>query len=218
MKTVTKSLIVFLLLIVTGCSTTRIVSSWKNPVATTPSFNKILVVGLMSETNRVLREKMENHLVADLRSRGYDASCSCEEFGPKIFEHLSENEAIDKIRNSGYDAVLTIVLLDKTKERYYQPGRVYYSPYVVYQHRFWGYYTTIYDRVYTPGYYQTNTKYFWESNLYELNNNKELLYSVQTESFDPASASSMADEYGKLIVGDLVKNDILNTPTPVKTF
>jgi hypothetical protein len=88
------------------------------------------------------------------------------------------------------------------------PGRVYYSPYVVYHRRFWGYYTTIYDRIYTPGYYSVDTKYFWESNFYDIAT-RELLYSVQTRSFDPGSAESLAHEYGRIIIGDMDKNGIL---------
>jgi hypothetical protein len=38
---------------------------------------------------------------------------------------------------------------------------------------------------------------------------RDLLYSVQTESFDPASASTLSHEYGKLIVDDLSKQGIL---------
>ncbi|HEY8894521.1 MAG TPA: hypothetical protein VIM79_06885, partial [Niastella sp.] len=66
----------------------------------------------------------------------------------------------------------------------------------------------MYNRVYGPGYYVTNTKYFWESNLFDVAS-KELIYSVQTESFDPASSESLAHEYGKLIVKDMVKHQLL---------
>jgi hypothetical protein len=130
------------------------------------------------------------------------------EYGPKSFEALSENEVIQKLDNSGIDAVITIVLLDKEKEKYYAPGRVYYSPYTIYHRRFWGYYTTMYDRIYEPGYYSENTNYFWESNFFDAKT-KELIYSVQTKSFNPNSSNALANEYGKLICNDLFKKDIL---------
>ena len=106
------------------------------------------------------------------------------------------------------DAVITIVLLDKQKERKYVPGNVYYSPYSYYSNRFWGYRTTLYQRIYEQGYYVTDTKYFWESNFYDMSTQK-LLYSVQTESFDPVNSESLGHEYGKLIVKDMVKQSIL---------
>lgn len=175
---------------------------------TPKAYHKILVLGLINEPDRTIREKMEEHIVGDLKGLGYNAVCSCNEFDPKAFENINEQEALEKLSNSGIDAVLTVVLLDKAKEKYYIPGRVYYSPYVIYHNRFYGYYRTMYDRVYQPGYYETSTKYFWESNFYTLEG-KDLLYSAQSQSFDPASASSLSHEYGEMIVKDMVKNNVL---------
>ncbi|WP_156123606.1 hypothetical protein [Flavihumibacter sp. ZG627] len=77
-----------------------------------------------------------------------------------------------------------------------------------FQNRFWGYYRTIYDRVYTPGYYTSTTKYFWETNLYDLSD-MSLIYSTQTESFDPESSERLGHEYGKLIISDLTSKNVL---------
>ncbi|OQP63757.1 hypothetical protein A3860_22720 [Niastella vici] len=190
-----------------ACSSSRVTHSWKSEFPA-KNYNKILVIAL-SGTDMFTRQKMEDHLVGDLSNQGYNATSSLKEFGAKAFRQMNEEAVLDKLQNSGFDAVITIVLLDKEKERYYVPGRMNYSPYAFYYHRFWGYYTTIYDRVYTPGYYITNTKYFWESNLFDVSS-KELIYSVQTESFDPASSEMLAHEYGKLIVKDMVKNQVLS--------
>jgi hypothetical protein len=209
---------VMMMLLLFSCSTSRITSTWKAENVQPKKYNKILVLGLIREPDRSIREKMEQHLLGDLTERGYNAICACEEFGPKAFENMTEKEAISKLTNSGIDAVLTIVLLDKTKERYYVPGRVYYSPYYNYHNRFWGYYTTMYDRIYSKGYYEVSTKYFWESNLYDMDS-KQLVYSVQTQSFDPASSEALAHEYGKLIVNSMVKNNVFSTQTPaLKAF
>jgi hypothetical protein len=206
------------LMILISCTSSRITSSWKSPDVQQKKFKKVLVLGLLREKDRALKERMEEHIVGDLKNMGYDAICSCEEYGPKTFENMREEQALQKLSGSGIDAVLTIVLLDKTKERYYVPGRVYYTPYNVYYRRWWGYYSTMYGRIYEPGYYAENTKYFWESNLYDLNT-KELLYSVQTQSFDPSSAESMSHEYGQLIVNDMIKSGVLsnqNTIVPAR--
>ena len=198
---------VFLLLFI-SCTSTKIISSWKDEATPTKNYHKIVVLGLIRKTDRTLRQEMETHLVENLKRLGYDAVSSYNIYGPKAFEGMDEKTSIDTIKNRGAEAVLTIVLLDKTKERYYTPGRVYYSPYFIYYNRFWGYYTTLYDRIYTPGYYTINTKYFWESNLYDLETRK-LLYSIQTQSFDPSSADEAAKEYAKIIVDDMLKNKML---------
>lgn len=199
-----------LMLLMIGCGpSSRITSSWKAENIQSEKINKIIVLGLIREKDRTLRERMEEHLVGDLKAMGYDAICSCDEYNPKAFENLTEEQAIEKLHKSGVDAVLTIVLLDKTKERFYVPGRVQYTPFSMYHNRFWGYSRTIYNRIYTEGYYTEDTKYFWESNLYNMNRNK-LIYSAQSQSFDPVSSESMGHEYGQMIARDMVKKSILN--------
>jgi hypothetical protein len=198
-----------------GCGpSSYITSSWKAENVQPKKYKKIVVLGLVRESDRNLREKMEQHLVGDLKDLGYNAVCSCDEYNPKAFENMSEEQAISKLRNSGVDAVLTIVLLDKTKERYYVPGRVQYSPYYIYHDRFWGYSRTMYGRIYSEGYYAIGTKYFWESNFYDLEAN-QLLYSAQSQSFDPNSAESLGHEYGQMIVKSMVQKNILSSQKEV---
>jgi hypothetical protein len=201
-------IVVILLGLFTSCSSSRITSSWSAGDAAPKKYNKVLVLGLIRDQDRSICTNMENHLVGDLKELGYNAVSAQAQFGPKAFENMCEKDAVDKIRNSGADAVITIVLLDKSKERYYVPAQRQYMPRAVYYYRFGGYYTTVFDRIYTPGYYVTDTKYFWESNLYDMNS-KDLVYSVQTESFDPASSESLGHEYGKLMVADMIKKNVL---------
>ncbi|MBK5280447.1 MAG: hypothetical protein JJE09_16435 [Bacteroidia bacterium] len=208
MKTLQIIFIGVIALLAASCSSSQITSSWKNESSTPGKYKKILVMALLNESDRTLREKMEQHLVDDLKERGMDAISSYKQYGPKAFDNMNESEAVEKIRDSGVDAVITIVLLDRSKERNYVPGQVSYTPYAVYYNRWWGYYSTLNRRVYSRGYYVTNTEYFWESNLYDAAS-KELIYSVQTKSFDPASTESLAHEYGKMIVSDMVKNSVL---------
>lgn len=198
---------VLLALILAACSSAKITSSWKSTVAG-KSFNKIMVVGLIKESDRTVRERMEQHMIGDLKELGYDAVSAYDVYGPKAFDNLDENATLEKLKSSNVDAVITIVLLNKEKETFYKPGVIIRTPYANRYNRFWGYYTTINDRIYSPGYYETTTKYFWESNFYDLTS-KELLYSVQTQSFDPSSKESLAHDYGKMIVADMVKKAVL---------
>jgi len=167
-----------------------------------------MVLGLIRDEDRNMQINMENHLVGDLKDMGYNAVSSFAEYGPRAFDKMTEVAALDKLKTSGVDAVITIVLLDKKKESRYVSGSINYTPYGPYYRRFWGYRTTLFDRIYEPGYYVTNTKYFWESNFYEMNT-QQLLYSAQTETFDPANSESLAHEYGQLIVNDMTKQNVL---------
>ena len=169
-----------------------------------------MVLGLIGEPDRTVRDKMEDHMVGDLKNLGYDAVSATREYGPKAFDNMKEADALKALEERGIQAVITIVLLDKEKEKFYAPGRIRYSPYIIYRDRLWSYYSTMHDRVYGAGYYATNTKYFWESNFYDLFEWK-LLYSVQSQSFEPGSTSKLAHEYGEMIVSDMVKNNVLAT-------
>lgn len=203
---------IFILLVVLmffSCSTTTsITSSWRSPGIAPRTYNKVMVLGLIADADRSIQQNMENHLVGDLKELGYNAYSALEEYGPKAFEKLSEEESLQKLKANGFDAVLTVVLLDKKQERYYTPRRVVYTPYFTYHSRFWGYYRTIYERIESPGYYRSYSRYFWESNLFDLNMNK-LLASIQTQSFEPASTDALAHEYGKLIIKKMMDYNLL---------
>lgn len=199
---------IILFMIVTGCSSSKITTSWKAENTVPKKYNKIMVLSLIRETDRTIQENMENHFVGDLKELGLNAVSSLAEYGPKAFDKMDEDAAINKLKNSGIEAVITIVLLDKEKERKYVPGNIYYSPYGFYYNRFWGYRSTLYQRIYEPGYYVTESKYFWESNFYDMSTQK-LVYSVQTQSFDPVNSEILGHEYGQMIVKDMVKNNIL---------
>lgn len=198
-----------LLIMAIGCtSTSKITSSWKAENVQPKNYNKIMVLGLMNVPDRTFREKMEEHLAEDLKLLGYNAVCACEEFDPKAFNNMTEEAAINKLKSKDIDAVLTVVLLDKQRERKYVPANMFYSPYGYYYDHFWGYRSALYYRIYEPGYYISNTKYFWESNLYDMATQK-LVYSAQTQSFNPGNADIMAGEYSKLIVKDMEKHNVL---------
>ena len=196
-------------LITAGCASTSIITnSWKADNVAAKKYNKILVLGIIRDSDRGLREKMENHFVGDLKDLGYDAVSSLKEYGPNAFNNMDEESAVNKIKYSGMDAVITIVLLDRKKERNYVPGYMHFSPYGYYYNRFWGYHSTLYRRIYESGYYVNESKYFWESNFYDMSDQK-LIYSVHTNSFDPVNTESMAHEYGRMIVKNMVKQSVL---------
>lgn len=201
-------LLVLITIAIASCGTMRLTSSWKSEVSKPLKYNKILVLGLIRDADRSIQENMERHLADDLIAQGIDATTSLKEFGPKAFENLDEAAAINKLKTLGIEAVITIVLLDKQKERNYVPGNINYSPYGIYYNQFWGYRTALYQRIYEPGYYVTNTKFFWESNLYEMSN-KQLIYSVQTQSFDIDNSNKLGHQYGQLIVNDMIKKGVV---------
>ncbi|AXY73412.1 hypothetical protein D3H65_05220 [Paraflavitalea soli] len=196
-----------IMILLAACSSTKVTSSWKSDEANKLNYRQVLVLGLMPNKDRSIRMNMENELAEELKGSGVNAIAASTVFSPNQLNNMNEQRALRFLRNKGYDAVMTIVLLDKAKEKNYVPGNVSYQPYGGYYSRFWGYYRTVYGRVYTPGYYTTSTNYFWESNLYSVADNK-MLYSVQSKSFDP-SEDKIGRDYAKQITRDMLKQGVL---------
>jgi hypothetical protein len=200
-----------------SCQTSKITDTWTAKNIQPKKYNKVLVLGVLKDNDRELQVKMEDHLAGDLKDMGYNALPANKVFSLGTFTKGDTAKAIAAINSENFDAVLTIVLLDKVKERYYVPGRVVYTPYSVYYNRFDRYYFTMYDRIYSEGYYTTDTKIFWESNFYDIVN-KQMVYSAQTRSFNPGSKQSLAHYYGVLIANNLAKNNILIKPEEPRSF
>ncbi|MCY7293336.1 MAG: hypothetical protein LH615_14245 [Ferruginibacter sp.] len=185
-----------------SCNSTQVISSYKDEKVAAKDYKKILVLGIFQQKERSLRQEAETQLVNRLKDQGYNAVSAMDDFGPKAFEKVSEDQLAANLKTSGYDAVITTALLDKTKEENYQPGTSRLQPVGVFYNRFGRYYSTIYDRIYQPGYYTTSTDYFLESNLYDIKSG-DLIYSIQTKSYDPSSATTLASDNSKKVVRDL---------------
>ena len=120
-----------------------------------------------------------------------------------------------KLRSSGIDGILSVTLLDKEQEQNYVPNNTLYYPLVPRFSRFWGYYSYYYPRINDPGYYRTSTRYFLEANLYDAKTNK-LIYSAQSETFDPSSRESFAADYAKAIVANMKTKNLLKSVASAK--
>jgi len=192
-----------------SCSSTKINSSWKAENAQTKPYHNVMVWGLLTEKDSTLRRQMENHLVNDLAGKGYHAVSSMDVYKAKAYKKLTAAEIIDEFKFTGVDAVITIALLNKEKEEKYFPGGFYNQPANKNMHDGLDkYYSGIYERVFTPGYYISTTTYFWESSLFEVKDDK-MVYSVQTRSFDPNTTEKLAHENGLKIIRDMVKKKII---------
>jgi len=190
-----------------SCNTTKITSSWKADNSVTKTYHNIMVWGILTDKDSTLRKNMENHLVNDLTAKGYHAISAMDVYREKAFKKLTEKEIVDEFKHSGVDAVITLVLLSKEKEAIYYPGSASSNPSLTYD-QFDKYYTTVFEKIFTPGYYITTTNYFWESNLFEVSADK-LVYSARTKSFDPSNAETLGHENGVMILNDMIRKKVI---------
>ncbi|HEC0921010.1 TPA: hypothetical protein R1S30_005126, partial [Escherichia coli] len=107
------------------------------PQAKLDRSTKILVIAMMTDKDKKLRQSVEDAMVENLQANGIQAGSSLSIFGPNAFDKLNDSTMISKIKTEGYEGAFTIALVSKTKQKNYRaPGFVsMYNPY-----RFWGYY------------------------------------------------------------------------------
>ena len=193
---------------IAACTSSKKIISWKKETHAEQHYTKILVLGFMRGADNDIRENTEGLLSEYLRNAGINAVSSLELYGTKVFDRMDEDDALYQLNNSCVDAVLSLTLLDKKKEREYMPGTIHYTPYSYYYDRFWRYRNTVSHRVYEPGYYTATDDVFIECNLYDMKT-QQLVYSVQTKSFNVTDYDLMGKIYGPLIVKDLLKKKVL---------
>lgn len=195
-------------LLVACAPTSNITSSYKDKTITdVPVIKKLLVLAMTNDNNRNVQQTLETEFAAQLQEKGYMVETSFEEFGPKAFKGLTEEQALKKIADDGIDGVITVSLLDREKERNYNPGRTTLGRPMMFRN-WWGYYNVYYPRVFEPGYYTTSTNYFLETNLY-LSNGDKLLYSAQSKTFDPGSAEGLAQSVSRAVIKDMQQKGVI---------
>lgn len=190
-----------------SCSSTKIIDSWRDANSITKPYHNVMVWAIIPEKDSILRKQIENHLVNDLVGKAYHAVSSYEVYKTKAYKKLTTQEILDEFKATGVDAVVTLVLLDKRQEDKYYPAG-FYSQGVNNTGKLDTYYSAMYERVFTPGYYITSTSYFWEANLFEVADDKRV-YAVRTISFDPASTETLAHENGIRIMKDMLKQKVI---------
>ncbi|MFB6457886.1 hypothetical protein ACE38W_21625 [Chitinophaga sp. Hz27] len=199
--------LVFVLLM-SGCGTTvHMTGTWKGNDAAPTGYHKVLIASLSS--NLGARQTIETDLASALAKKGIVTGKSLDLFPPNFDpkNEASKQEMADKIRSEGYTAVLTTSLVNKESETRYVPGTMMYAPYPAYgwYGSFWGYYGYMYGATYSPGYYTTDKIYFLESNLYDLTKNGQLVWSGQSETYNPSNLASFGTAFAKT-VSDALQN------------
>ena len=194
-----------------GCGPSqKIVTSWINPEARTKGpFESIFIIVLAQQegTNFDIEERMANLI----NSRGTRAIRSTDVFPPKISisENFTEEQLTEAIKRTGCDAVFIISALNVLSVETYHPGSAYYPMSYGYYGSYYGYYNHYYPHVYSPGYYATDKTYYIESNFYDIDSD-ELLWSIQSEAYNPTSVDSWFKNYSYDLLNELKDEELIS--------
>lgn len=181
------------------CVPEGLMRTWSTTEDYDRKFSNILVMGLINNVN--LRNEVENDVVYTGGKAGVRCVNGMSMFPPELGKPFEDVErAKERMRNNGIDGVITVALVDVNAERYIPP-QVDYEP-LVYYNRFGNYFFRTYDLVYRPGYFAQNTKYFIETNFYELKVGK-LVWSGRSTIFSPDELNSYLPKYSKGLFKEL---------------
>ena len=202
--------LLLLTIMVSGCSPTqRITGSWVNREALPKGPYKsiyIIVISQDNEANRIVEDVMAKRI----ESRGPKAVKSSDFFPLNITasKRVPKEKMDEAIRKSGCDAVFTIALLDVKTVQHYQPGTVYYPMSYGFYGSYYGYYNYYYPQVYSPGYYTSEKVYYLESNFYDMVTD-QLIWSVQSETYEPTGLKSWFQGYSYMLINHLKKEGLI---------
>ncbi len=197
---------IILIALAGACSpSSQITGSWKNNNIQV-QYDNIMVAGLTQNINA--KSTIENDLRMSLTAKGVTVVKSMDAFPPSYAKDVSKEDMMNKIRHQGADAILTVTLVDKKNESRYIPGTYGYTPMPMYG-RFWGYYSYWGPTMYSPGYYSQDKVYYMETNVYDANT-EELVWSAESETYNPENISGFSQELANIIANKLEKDGIIS--------
>jgi hypothetical protein len=201
------ALCVLAILPVAIAAAAKLLVSWKNPVYSGPKPHRVLVIGMSA--NPEVRADFEDDLSAAIKSDGLEAIPGNTIFFRSHSGELERDYLEGQIRDFKVDTVLVSRLVKVDKSITNVPGYSYAVPYAYYR-SFYGYYGTVYQQVYIPGYLREDTAVRVETNFYSaIPPNSDLIWTGTSDSFNPKSAQKAIYGIVKLVVKELRKQGIL---------
>ena len=210
MNTLNKVYLTIIVIILTSCSSSELVEVWKNPDIDSFEANKVLVIGITSDTDA--RKVFEKKLTASLKKNGVKSEKSIDFFeksftnSPKTEKELLAMES--KLLEAGFDAILlskVVAIEDKVtvvnayrnmdkdfrnfKDDYYQNQSIYYE----------------------NDYYEEYEIYHAETSLYCIcpDKERELIWKGSIDITEPENIKKATGDYIKVLIWALKGQKLL---------
>ena len=199
---------IFLLatILMSSCATKDIVRDWNSGDEHKRNVESIMIMGLVNQVS--LRSDIEFEMSNAAHKIGLKATNSMTMFPPELGKPFDDTERIKvRMQERGIDAILTVAIIDIKAERYVGPEKTYVP--LAYYDRFTNYYYRTEAVVYKPGYFTLQTRYFLETNLYEVKGGK-LIWSGRSYVFDPQDVERFVPKYAKKLFKEMLTAGIID--------
>lgn len=201
--TINRICVILVLLSISACSSTKLVTRWNDTNYIGPQFNKVLVIGMIKDD--IKRRYYEDEQAKIIRARGGQAVTSYT-FIHDLGTVDDKAKIIAIVEQTGVDSVLITALQSIDKEQRTVPARVDYVPTMGYG--YYGYYQTSYQAIYQPAYNVTDTIVRLETRLYAAAT-EDMVWAGTTESFNPDSLDEIIQETADVIISDMKKHGLV---------
>ena len=169
--------------------------------------DNILIIAVSDQP--VVRRLSEDTFVKELEAVGVSARSS---YRVLTDEQISSKDTLDEaIKTQSMDAVLVMRVVGIEKIDTYTPPTytfTYTKPAFDRHYRDYHSYFSHAVRIATPGYWDKYEVLKLESNLYD-SASQQLIWSIQSESFDPRSATQMIDDQIRVAIRSLRRTGLI---------
>lgn len=198
------------LLLLAGCSSTKLVSTWKNPDNVVFDAYQVLVVGMIQDDNT--RMEFESRFADALRNQGVEAMRSIDLFDVEFTSsQRSEEELVEveqQLLDKGFDAILFTKVVGTENRRTFREHINQMDQMLV---RFSNDYLEHQDIYYNPEYYDSFNIYHAETSLYCICIGKEieLIWRGEVDVTEPENINRTIDSYVKVVTKSMGDQDVI---------
>ncbi|MEC7263242.1 MAG: hypothetical protein VXW38_05845 [Bacteroidota bacterium] len=204
-----KTFIIGLLLLM-GCSSTRLVGTWKNPDIVLFDAYQVLVVGMFRDDHA--RMEFETKFVDELKKQGVDAMRSIDLFDVDFTSSQRSEKEIEEVEEQllekGFDAILFTKVVGTENRSTFKEHLNNIDKMLV---RFSNDYLEHQDIYYDPEYYDSFNIYHAETSLYCICVGKErdLIWRGEVDVTEPQNVEKAIDSYIKLITKSMGEQEVI---------
>ena len=185
-------------------SRNQVVSEWKDPAYAARSGQKVVVMAVAE--NEINGRIWESEMSKQLAARGFTVVAGSAIMGTTGTRPDSAAVA-QKVADAGADMVMVTRVMAIDKETNYVPGTTYVTP-GAYWNGYYGLFTHAYSAMETPGYIEQNTVVRLETTIFDVATGK-LVWGGVSESFNPSSTASLAQNVSEKIVHRLERSGLI---------
>ncbi|MBW8242029.1 hypothetical protein K1F50_04400 [Muricauda oceani] len=198
------------LLLLTGCSSTKLVSTWKNPDNVIFDAYQVLVVGMVQDD--AMRMDFESKFAEALKAQGVDAVRSIDlfdvEFTSAERSEQELKEVEEQLLDKGFDAILFTKIVGAENRRTFRERVNNIDNMIV---RFSNDYLEHQNIYYNPEYNDSFNVYHSETSLYCICVGKEieLIWRGDVEVTEPENVNKTIDSYIRLVTKSMGEQDVI---------